>query len=890
MAGGRQRCGLAYLKEPAIQIDERSLEGSILDRLDAVAGMQPEHQSISAPDGTASYRELCRDSRLVASSLLIHAEQPQSIGLFFDRGINHFAAMLGALRCGHRFVPLEPSYPADRLRHMIDDGGCRIVITEARQHEVASRVCGDGVRVLAVEDLLRQGDEARALPRIAPDALAMIMYTSGSTGKPKGVVHSHLSLLQNCLRRSRAVGLHGDHRTAQLEPASYVPAVTVALLTLMNGSTLCPFRVQEEGISALVRWLNTERISMMRANPTLLRAILAGMGSGSQFPHLRGIQTGGEPVRSSDLRMFYEKRLPNCSLFISYGSTESGIIAIHRCHPDDVDRGDPVPVGAAVEGVVHEIVDEAGNVLPIAAEGEIAPRSAYFSLGYWNRDEETARIFERSPQSTLVRYHTGDVGRIGPDGLLYHLGRRDQQVKVRGHRIECGEIESIIMACLGVIACAVAPFVDAEGETRLAAYIVAEEPDASLEGRLRHHLSTKIAAFALPAVFIPMGALPISPNAKLDRSRLPDPIEWMNRASAAIPASRATGGSNEAIRRTACLLSDVWQDVLRCPRPQLDDSFFRMGGDSLSAMQVCLELESRYSLRLPITRVFEADTIRKQAALLSDETAIIRSEPLVVLQQGTGNTGLLCIPGIAGHAWMFRHLAAALGPEVTVIGANFPGLDTTSQPLDRIEDLADYYINSPLKALLNCERLAIGGYSFGGLIAYEIARRLERSGAPPHSLLLWDCFHPRSPAADHWILETKRRLKRTLHIRPRGRSPLEAQFAAVADGCRIAAARYRNPLPTAISTVFSMTAEERARRRRPADAGGWRRSCTGPFRSRLFTSQHIDLFRMPAVLDMAAAVREDLGLDAMETPGSKAEGSARQVSVVQASTAQAARL
>jgi len=831
-----------------------------------VAGIQPEHQAISASDGVATYHELCRDSRRVASSLLSIADEPQSIGLLFDRGMNHFAAMLGALRCGHRFVPLEPSYPADRLRHMIVDGECRIVITEARHHEVASEVCGDGIRMLGVEDLIRQGDENRSMPRVAPDAIAMIMYTSGSTGRPKGVVHSHLSLLQNCLRRSRAVGLHGDHRTAQLEPASYVPAVTVALLTLMNGSTLCPFRVREEGIPALVRWLGHERISMMRANPTLLRAILAGMGPGSRFANLRGIQTGGEVVRSSDLRMFYEKGLPNCALFISYGSTESGIIAIHRCHPDDVARGDPVPVGSPVEGVVHEIIDDSGRVLPVGEEGEIAPRSAYFSLGYWNRPDETSQTFEKCNGSDFIRYHTGDIGRIGADGLLYHLGRRDQQVKVRGHRIECGEIESIIMACQGVSACAVAPFVDTKGETRLAAYIVSDVAGEFIDESLRPHLSTRLPAFAVPTVFISMGALPISPNAKLDRSRLPDPIEWMKRASAATPTARSAVGNDEAIRRTASLLADVWQDVLRCPRPQLDDSFFRLGGDSLSALQVCLELESRYTLRLPITRMFEADTLRKQSVLLSADDVAIRSEPLVVLQRGAGPVGLLCIPGIAGHAWMFRHLAAALGPEVTVIGANFPGLDTSTRPLDRIEALADHYINSPLMDLLNCERLIVGGYSFGGLIAYEIAHRLERSAAPPDALLLWDCFHPASRAANHWLLEAKRRLKRTFRIGAGNRSPLEAQFAAVADACRIAVRRYRHPAPIDVPVVFSMTDEERARRRRPADDGGWKTCCRGPFRCRRMSSQHIDLFRMPAVLDMAAAVREDLGISAADRP------------------------
>ncbi len=840
----------------SIQIDERSLEGSILDRLDAVADAQPQHEAISAADGSVTYRELGCNSRRVASSLLKIADEPQSIGLLFDRGVNHFAAMLGALRCGHRFVPLEPSYPADRLRHMIEDGGCRVMLTESCHRELGSNICGGGIRMLDVDELLRQGNDDSAMPIVPPSALAMIMYTSGSTGKPKGVVHSHLTLLQNCLRRSRAVGLGGDHRTAQLEPASYVPAVTVALLSLMNGSTLCPFRVREEGIPALVRWLGEERISSMRANPSLLRAIGAAIPRGSDFPHLQIIQTGGEVVRNSDLRMFYDKRFPNCTLFISYGTTESGIIAIHCVQRSDVERGDPVPVGSPVEGVIHEVLDESGAVLPAGAEGEVAPRSAFFSLGYWNRPEETARMFEKCNGSNLVRYRTGDIGRIS-DGLLFHLGRRDQQVKVRGHRIECGEIESAIMSGPGVNGCAVTPYVDVAGETRLAAYVVSHSADGALDQTKRRHLSERVPAHAIPTIFIPMGALPISPNAKLDRARLPDPLEWMKRTEA--PALRSASKNDEAIRRTASLLADVWQDVLRCARPGLDDSFFRLGGDSLSAMHVCLELESRFNLQLPITRMFEADTLRKQALLLSGDDTAIRSEPLIILQHGTGSRTLLCVPGIAGHAWMFRHLAAAIGPEVTVIAANFPGLDTSQRPLDTIEALAEHILRAQPTAIADPEHVSIGGYSFGGWIAYEMARRLAARNTPPRRLFLWDCFHPSQRAIGQSWMDAKRLIRRTFRIGKANRSPLEAQFAAVADGCRSAARRYK-PGPYREDVSFYVTTHELNRRRNPDPNGGWKQLCTGPFARRSFEVPHIDLFRIPAATTLARAISEDLGL------------------------------
>jgi amino acid adenylation domain-containing protein len=878
-----------------IQIDERCLNGSIPDRFDAVSAFRAANEAVRAGGESISYAGLERRSRALAGSLAaVTGPQPQSVGLLFDRGIDHFAAMIGALRCGHRFVPLEPGYPAERLRRMLADSGASVVITDAEHAQQARELVADGL-VLEASQLIRGGDEGARLPVISPDRPAMIMYTSGSTGAPKGVVHSHRSLLHNCLRRSRAIGMTGNERSAQLEPASYIPAVTVALLALMNGATLCPFRAAEEGLARLVRWLRDEEITNLRATPTLLRAILQVMPDGRDFPSLRSIQTGGEPVRSSDIRAFLAKSFPNCSLAISYSTTETGTVAMAVADCGTADAGDPVSVGRPLEGVSIEIRDATGTNLPDGAEGAVIIRSRYLSPGYWNRPEETSQRFVKDEPTGEIAYSTGDIGFMR-EGALYHLGRSDQQVKVSGHRIECGEIESAIMSRADVSACAVVPFDDAAGATRLAAYVVCTIADRDLDPALREWLLARLPSFSVPAVFIPLGAIPENANAKLDRARLPDPrvfLESSRSAARAAPAStrRRLTLEDSAIRRLASTLADVWQDVLAIPRPGLDDCFFRSGGDSLAGMQLSLELHRRFSLDLPMTRLFEANTIRKQAMLLSERNSRIHTQPLVALEQSaTGAHALLCIPGIAGHAWMFRHLAAALHPDVNVIGANFPGMDD-SPPLDRIEDLAQHYINSPLPVsqgaspssgeaagvkessnrlpLSTFTHLVVGGYSFGGLIAYELARQLRELNAGPSALFLWDCFHPAQPAAEQRWLDTKRLVKRAFHVGTRARTPLEGQFVRLADSCRRAARRFRDPPSIDLPVFLYMTDQERARRRGPTEIGGWERSCRGPIRGRRFAGQHIDLFRQPAVVEIAAAVREDLatlGLPDIQAP------------------------
>lgn len=451
--------------------------------------------------------------------------------------------------------------------------------------------------------------------------------------------------------------------------------------------------------------------------------------------------------------------------------------------------------------------------------------------------------------------------------MLVHLGRRDTQVKVLGHRIECAEIESHLLMHPTVSACVVRPFADRAGETCLSAYVVSSLTDAeTFDQQLRLWLQNMLPAYAVPSVFIRLGALPFNDNGKVDRSRLPDAREALDQQIAARTAGHSNRGvehENAGVRRIASLLSDLWQEILNSARPGFDDDFFQMGGDSLSGMQLCLELERRFQLNLPVASLFAHSTVRAQAHMLAGGSGTIHTAPLAALSNSiTAHLPTLCcVPGLAGHAWMFRFLAHHLDGDVNVYGFNYPGLDTHERPMHNIQALATSYADE-LERSGASEHVTIGGYSMGGTIAFALASILEERGRQPQLLLLWDASLPVYGPVDRIWRSLRCRLPR---VRNRRRSALEQQMQRVADCGRAALARYR-PTEYAGRAVFYGTTSRLTDQANTGDpAGGWARYCTGELTARFFATEHIDLFRPPHVAAIADAVRADMNIQPQMT-------------------------
>ncbi|MGI9014562.1 MAG: AMP-binding protein [Phycisphaerales bacterium] len=341
------------------------------ERLDGIASAIPDAPAVADADGELNYRDLSDGSRRIASSLLeeIGCEN-QSVALLFGRGAQQQTATMGVFRAGHRAVPLDASYPLERLRLIVEASQTRVILADAENMRLAESLLNPHAVARGFDALHARGDAERDFPAVDVNTPSLIIYTSGSTGIPKGAVHTHCTLLHNCLRRGKATGLVPGDRHSHFEPAGFIPAVTVSMLALLNGGTVCPFDPRTYGIARLIEFVAEQRISVMRATPSLLRAIFAALPCDQHLPALRCIPTGGEVVRSSDLRAFNAHALDGCALLITYGSSETGTLAMRRFCWGDPPDNDPIGIGTPLDDVEIDIVDEAtGEPAPLGNEG-----------------------------------------------------------------------------------------------------------------------------------------------------------------------------------------------------------------------------------------------------------------------------------------------------------------------------------------------------------------------------------------------------------------------------------------------------------------------------------------------------------------------------------------
>jgi amino acid adenylation domain-containing protein len=447
---------------------------------------------------------------------------------------------------------------------------------------------------------------------ISPDQLAYILYTSGSTGAPKGVVHTHRNLLHDCRNRTNLFHISADDRCSLLSFGTG-QAIKNIFTVLLNGAGLYPLNVKEEGAAHLPGWLIREEITVYESSASLFRSLCDALTGQEQFPRLRLIRLGSEAISRKDVELYRAHFSSDCILVNLLASVEAGS---HRCYLIDKETpltGDLVPVGHAVQDIEVLLLDDAGQDVGCNRVGEIVVRSRYLSPGYWRRPDLTKAAFQSSPDGGPERiYHTGDLGRMLPDGRLEYLGRKDFQAKIRGYGVEVGEVEMALVALDSVKAAVVTAREDASGQRCLVAYVVPSAAPGPTVQELRAALAPKVSDFAMPSAFVMMDALPVLPDGKVNRSALPVPGPDRPELETPLVPPRTP------IEET---LAEIWAEVLGVARVGIRDNFLELGGNSLQASRLAVRIIRAFGVELPLPSLYQAATVEEMAAIIAQHPA-----------------------------------------------------------------------------------------------------------------------------------------------------------------------------------------------------------------------------------------------------------------------------
>ncbi|QDE97917.1 non-ribosomal peptide synthetase [Myxococcus xanthus] len=708
----------------------------------------PEAIAVEAEDGTLTYAALEARANAVAQALVRRGVTPGAlVALAVERSSGMMAGLLGILKAGAAYVPLDPAYPRERRAFMLEDSGARLVITQAH---LADSFASAEVLVLSEETQdtfdARSGD------------LAYCLFTSGSTGQPKGVLIEHLSLANHMQWMAEALPLSSTDRLLQRTSLSFDASVWELFAPLMAGARLV---LAPKGLTAdtehLVRVLQERGITVLQLVPSLLTALVEEPGLAG-VSTLRRVCVGGEPLPSATVRKVFSRS--KAEVWNFYGPTEATIEAVvHRCEPDSVGvHGPTEPIGRPILRMEALVLDTKLRPVPTGVPGELYLAGPGLARGYLKRPELTAsRFIEHTFPGgpTLRMYRTGDVVRRTPDGTLLFVGRADRQVKLRGHRIELGEVEAAIARHPSVRDTA-ALVRGTGGDARLVAFVTSQDGAPRLEAaELRGFVERQLTASMVPGQFVFLEELPHAPNGKVD-----------HRALAAMPIDEARVTRPGGLPRDAMELETVrlFEEVLGMRAVGIHDSFFDLGGHSMLALKLKLAVEKRLNRPFPLVSLFQNPTPAQLAKVL--RTGDAKASPLVPLTPAAHammsppsepsaappTPALYLVPGGGSTPFYLLSLARHL-EGAAVFGLQPQGLDGEAPPHETVESIATWYADAII-AVQPQGPYCIGGHSLGGHIAYELAQELQARGKDVRVVAMLDTVAPfpeaTQPLSDNW--------------------------------------------------------------------------------------------------------------------------------------------
>jgi amino acid adenylation domain-containing protein len=711
------------------------------DPLDKCIHQLFEQQVERTPDNVAvvfenqhlTYQELNERANQLAHYLRKLGVKPEVlVGICVKRSLEMVVGVLGILKAGGAYVPLDPEYPKERLAFMLKDTKTPVILTQKHLVEYLPK---QTVKVVCLDidwKFINQENCQNPVTNIKVDNLAYVIYTSGSTGTPKGVLLCHLGLVNRILWGKNALRFSAKDRLIQRASFSFDVSVAELFTPLLAGAgVILPRPGYHNDIGYLLTLIAQHQVTLISLPPSILPVFLEESRL-DVCQSLRLVCCSGESLT----RELQERLFNRLGVEIShkYGPTEATIsVLAWLCERENCQS--VIPIGRPIANTQIYVLDSNLQPVPVGVPGELHIGGICLARGYLNRPDLTAEKFIPNPFSSQQRerlYKTGDLVRYLPDGNIEFLGRIDYQVKIRGIRIELGEIEAVLGQHSAVREVVVVAHKDVLGDKRLIAYIVANKNQTPTIDELRNFLKQSLPNYMLPSVFVILKALPLTPNGKIDRRALPAPDNRRQKPEKTFIAPR---------NDLELQLAHIWEKILDIRPIGIKDNFFNLGGHSLLAVRLFSQIEQKFSNNIPLATLFQAPTIEQLASVIRKKEWSAQWRSLVPIQPLGLKTPLFCVHALGPSVLYYQNLALHLGLDRPFYGLQAQGLDGKQPPLTKIEDMAAYYIKE-IQTIQPEGDYLIGGSSFGGKVALEIAQQLIAKGQTVALLVLFDSTAP----------------------------------------------------------------------------------------------------------------------------------------------------
>jgi aspartate racemase len=826
--------------------------------------------AIAIEDGSRriSYEELNRRTNQLANFLRKKNVAPEvPVAVCLKRSAQLLIALLGVLKAGGACVPLDPDYPSERLSHILRDSRAPVVITQSRLRATVGETAADVIDLDAIAAELAGENAENLQAQTDPANLAYLIYTSGSTGMPRGVQLTHGGLVNHGVASIELYGLTAAERMLQFASISFDIAIEEILPTWFAGGCVIPRGDQVPlTASGFLHWIGEHQISALDLPTAYWHELVHELADSEQSlpASLRLVIVGGEKASSSAYSAWLKAGGARVRWVNTYGPTEASVIASSYEPDPKKPFPDNLPIGKPIANVRLYVLDSNLQPVPDGKAGELHIGGAGLARGYLNHPDLTAAKFIRDPFASDAGarlYKTGDMVRRLPDGNLEFVGRIDFQVKIRGFRVELGEIEAVLEKHPGV-AQAVVIAREAGSGKQLAAYVIAATGGVSA-GELREYLKKQLPDYMVPADFVFVESFPLTPNGKVDRRALPDPKPSGQDSVAGFVAPRDEFEAK---------MARLWAQVLGKESVGIRDNFFELGGHSLLALRLTGRIEKEFGRKLTLTALIQAPTVEEIVRLVrQDETAW---SPLVALQAAGMKPAFFFVHGLGGTVMRFHELSRHV-TDRPFLCFQAQGIDGALPVLDRVDAMADLYCEHLRKAQPEGP-YCLGGYSFGGLVAVEMARRLAEAGQEVALLALVDTYfvgqQGNSSLAGRFVsLSFEQKLAYVKKRATRyGRGikrridalSLPAAVKAVREACAVAERNYRPAEFSVPMTLFR--ASEKALRGLDGAENGWRKYAAGGLEIQEVDGDHGNILNEPNVRQLAAMLRARLDQAASE--------------------------
>ncbi|HZO74968.1 MAG TPA: amino acid adenylation domain-containing protein, partial [Ktedonobacteraceae bacterium] len=685
--------------------------------IEAQVALAPDAQALRFADRTLTYQQLDHRANQLAHYLQAQGIGPDClVGIYLPRSFEMVIAILATLKAGGAYLPLDSSYPAERLAFMIQDAQAVLILT---QESLLQRLPPLSTPLLCLDRL----SQSLALQPITPcksltlsEHLAYVIYTSGSTGRPKGTMIPHRGLVNYLSWAGTAYQVAQGEGCPVHSSLSFDLTVTSLFLPLLSQRCVTLLPDEPEDLEQLGQLFTVERdYSLLKITPAHLALLRQQVDLRQAANGVRRLVVGGEPLQAESLQGWLLAN-PNLSIVNEYGPTETVVGCCIYAVDGQTTLNGPVPIGRPIANTQLYLLDAHLQPTPIGVAGELYIAGAGLARGYLNRPDQTAERFLPHPFSASPgarMYRTGDLARYQADGTLEYVGRLDQQVKIRGYRIELGEIEAVLRQHPQVEDAVVLAREDRPGDKRLVAYVVNKEHDQD-DSMLRNYLRTHIPEYMIPSTILFLPQLPLTSNGKVDLRALPIPDK-----------EKATQGYVAPSTPLEEQLAQIWAEVLGLERVGIHDNFFELGGHSLQAAQILAYMREKLQKGLSLSSFFKTQTIAEVAILL--EARKNADTPILIPLRETGaRPPLYCFHPAGGEVVMYQELAACLDKDQPIYGVQSQALEGMHPEYESIEAMAHEY------ALALRQHQPEGpyyllGWSMGGVIAVAVASELERA-------------------------------------------------------------------------------------------------------------------------------------------------------------------